>query len=32
MKPSMWMIYHAFNSEQLHILVVTTCVNNRTAW
>ena len=31
-KPSMRMICHGSNLQQLHILVATTYVNNRTAW
>jgi Co/Zn/Cd efflux system component len=30
-KPSMWMICHRSSSQKLHILVVTTYINNRTA-
>ena len=30
-KPSMWIICHESNSQQLHILMATMCVNNRTA-
>jgi len=31
LKPSMFMICHGSNSQQFHIIVATTYVNNRTA-
>jgi hypothetical protein len=30
-KPSMFMICHGSNTQQIHILVATTCINNRIA-
>ena len=30
--PSMCMICHGSNTQQLHILVATKYINNRTAW